>query len=242
MAGFDDREQARFAQTVALFREVDPAVVLADGSWTARDVLAHLCTVARRYISVPRLAATPREVDAINAEEMSALDGVPVEELLGKFERGFARYREVWGPMGPEHMWPFHGGGQLPTWALRANWLGEMTLHGYDVASAAGVEWSVGDEDAQELLVFLRQIVPVYARPGSSMAVAVAPESGPAWTIRIGAERAETVDGAEDAEATVSGPAWLLVLLLYQRTPPARPSVAGDQGAVERLLASVERP
>jgi hypothetical protein len=191
---------------------------------------------------VPRLATTPREVDVINAEELTALDGMPVEELLGKFERAFARYRDVWVPMGPEHMWPFHGGGQLPTWALRANWLGEMTLHGYDVASAAGVEWSVGDEDAQELLVFLRQIVPVYARPGSSMAVAVAPESGPAWTIRIGAERAETVDGAEDAEATVSGPAWLLVLLLYQRTPPARPSVAGDQGAVERLLASVERP
>lgn len=242
MAGFDDREQARFAQTVALFREVDPAVVLADGSWTARDVLAHLCTVARRYISVPRLAATPREVDAINAEEMAALDGVPVEDLLGKFERGFARYREVWVPMGPEHMWPFHGGGQLPTSALRANWLGEMTLHGYDVAFAAGVDWHVGDEDAQDLLVFLRQIVPAYARPGEPVAVALAPEGGPAWTIRIDGERAVTVDGADDVQATVSGSAWSLTLLLYQRTSPAGLSVTGEPAAVERLFASVERP
>jgi uncharacterized protein (TIGR03083 family) len=242
MGDFDDREQARFERTVELFRAVDPDVRLADGTWTARDVLAHLCNVARRYTSVPKLATTPREVDAINAEELTALDGVAVEELTGKFERAFTRYREVWTSMGPEHMWPFHGGGQLSTAALRANWLAEMTLHGYDVASAAGVEWSVSDEDAQDLLVFLRQIVPAYARPGESVAVAVAPEGGPAWTIQIGTETATTVDGADGAQATVSGPAWLLTLLLYQRTSPDGLSVLGDTGAVERLFASVERP
>lgn len=243
MAGFDDREQARFEQTVALFRAVDPARVLADGSWTVRDVLAHLCNVARRYTSAPRLATTPREVDLINAEELAALDGVPMDELLAKFERAFARYREVWVPMGAEHMWPFHGGGQLPTAALRANWLGEMTLHGYDVASAADVEWPVSDQDAQDLLAFLRQIVPAYARPAEPLAVAVAPQNGPAWTIRIGPESAETVDGAEAVQATVGGSAWALVLLLYQRIgPDPGLTVAGDGRAVERLFASVERP
>ena len=247
MGDFDDRELARFEQTVALFREVDPAALLADGTWTARDVLAHLCNVARRYTSVPRLATTPREVDAINAEELTALDGVPVEELLGKFERAFARYREVWTQVGPEHMWPFHGGGQLPTAALRTNWLGEMTLHGYDVASAAGVEWSVSDEDAQDLLAFLRQIVPAYAQPGGPVTVAVMPDGSPAWTIRIGPDGAATTDGGEDAEATISGSAWALVLLLYQRVAAADAAsyglfVTGDGGAVERLFALIERP
>ena len=247
MGDFDDRELARFEQTVALFRQVDPAVVLADGTWTARDVLAHLCNVARRYTSVPRLASTPREVDAINAEELTALDGVPVEELLGKFERAFARYREVWTEVGPEHMWPFHGGGQLPTAALRTNWLGEMTLHGYDVAAAAGIEWPVADKDAQDLLAFLRRIVPAYARHGESVTVAVAPAGGPAWTIRIGPDDATTTDGDDGAQAVVGGSAWALVLLLYQRLAPADAasyglSVTGEPTAVERLLASVERP
>ena len=242
MVSYDDRERARFEQTVALFRDVDPATVLADGSWTARDVLAHLCNVARRYTSVPKLATTPREVDLINADELHALDGVPVEELLSKFERGYERYREVWTSMGPEHMWPFHGGGQLPTAALRTNWLGEMTVHGYDVASAAGANWSVSDEDAQDLLVFLRRIVPAYARPGDPVAVAIAPDRGPAWTIRIGSQSATTVDGADSAQATVTGPAWPLAVLLYQRTPPDGLQVAGDDRAVERLFASVERP
>jgi uncharacterized protein (TIGR03083 family) len=239
---YDDREQARFERTVELFREVDPALELDNDPWTSRDVLAHLCNVARRYTSVPRLASTPREVDVINAEELTALDGVSLEDLLGKFERAYARYREVWPPMGPEHMWPFHGGGQLPTAALRTNWLGEMTMHGYDVASVAGVDWPVSDEDAQDLLTFLRQIVPAYAQPGEPVAVAFAPDDGPTWTIRLGSEGAATVDGADGAEATVMGPAWLLVLMLYQRMPPQGLSVAGEVGAVERLFASVERP
>lgn len=247
MGDYDDREQAAFERVLRLFREVEPTMVLSDGTWTAREVLAHLCNVARRYTSAPRLGATPREVDTINAEELAALSEVPAGELLGKFERAFARYREVWTAVGPEHMWPFHGGGQMPTAALRTNWLGEMTLHGYDVASAAGVAWPVSNDDALDLLAFLRLIVPVYARPGPPVTVAVAPDSGPAWTIEIGAESATTADGADGAEATVSGPAWALVRLLYQRFGPAETSsyglsVAGDEQALGRLLVSVERP
>jgi len=247
MSAYDEREQAAFVRTAALFREVDPALALPDGAWTARDVLAHLCNVARRYTSAPRLADTPRGVDAINAEELAALSEVPAGELLGKFERAYARYRDVWTAVGPEHMWPFHGGGQMPTAALRTNWLGEMTLHGYDVASAAGIAWPVSNDDALDLLAFLRLIVPVYAQPGTPVAVAVAPDGGPAWTIRIGPDSATTVDGDAGAEATVSGPAWALVRLLYQRFGPAAASsyglsVTGDEQALVRLLTSVERP
>lgn len=247
MASFDDREQARFERTVDLFRQVDPDLGLVGSPWTARDVLAHLCNVARRYTSVPRLASTPREVDAINAEELTALSGVAMDELSGKFARAFERYREVWTQVGPEHMWPFHGGGQLPTAALRANWLGEMTVHGYDVASVAGVEWSVSDEDAQDLLVFLRQIVPAYARPGDSVAVAVAPEDGETWTIQIDPESATTADGSEGAQATISGPTWALVLLLYQRIRPVHATglgvtIQGDGRAVDQLFGAIEQP
>ena len=247
MSGYDEREWAAFERTASLFREVDATLALPDGSWTARDVLAHLCNVARRYTAAPRLADTPRGVDAINAEELAELSDVPMGELLGKFERAFARYREVWTAVGPEHMWPFHGGGQMPTAALRTNWLGEMTLHGYDVASAAGIAWPVSNDDALDLLAFLRLIVPVYARPGTPVTVAVAPDAGAAWTIQLGPDSATTVDGETGAEATVRGPAWALVRLLYQRFDPDKAtsyglSLTGDAEALSRLMSSVERP
>jgi uncharacterized protein (TIGR03083 family) len=243
MSDFDDREQAAYERVVRLLGSVDGGLVVGDGTWTARDVLAHLCTVARRYTSVPRLGETVREVDAI---KLAALDGLSVSELLGKFERAFARYRDVWTAMGPEHMWPFHGGGQLPTAALRANWLGEMVVHGYDVARAAGVDWPIPSPDAADLLMLLRGIAPTYARAGERVAVEFAADGAERWVLVVAPEGARVEPGVS-ADAVVGGAGAAVVLLMYQRidletAERAGLSVSGDRSAVVRLLAQLERP
>jgi hypothetical protein len=61
LTDYDDREQAAYRRVVELFRAADPQLAVSDGSWTARDLLAHLCNVARRYTSMPRLGETVRE-------------------------------------------------------------------------------------------------------------------------------------------------------------------------------------
>jgi uncharacterized protein (TIGR03083 family) len=247
MSDFDDRESAAYDRVAALFGAVAPDLPVGAGGWTARDVLAHLCNVARRYTSVPRLGETVREVDTINAEELAALDGLPVSELLGKFARAFARYREAWVPMGEEHVWPFHGGGQLSTASLRANWLGEMTVHGYDVATAAGVGWPIGDADAADLLRLLRDVVPSYAEPTDPVAVALAATGAPEWALRIepGGARTGPPDGPVDA--TLRGPGGAVVLYLYQRIDLAAAEaegvrVDGDREAVVRLMRQLQKP
>lgn len=245
MTDFDDREQAAFDRTAELFRSVDPALVVPDSSWTARDVLAHLVTVARRYTSMPRLADTPREVDTINAEELAPLADQNVEALLADYAAAFARYREVWVPMAPEHLWPFHGGGRIGTVQLRANWLGEMLVHGYDVAAAAGVEWPLSDADAGDLLGLLRAILPAYGRAGAGSVTAdLALDGVEPWTLAAGA-----VPAGENgtAEATVTGPAGVAVLFLYQRIGPDEARrrglrVDGDESVLDRLLACLEKP
>jgi uncharacterized protein (TIGR03083 family) len=245
MTDFDDREQAAFERTVALFRDADPGLAVTDGSWTTRDVLAHLVTVARRYTSMPRLADTPREVDTINAEELAELADATVEALLDDYAQGFARYREVWVPMAAEHQWPFHGGGRIGTTSLRANWLGEMLVHGYDVAAAAGVDWPIGDADAGDLLGLLRDILPAYGRAGTeAVTVDLALDGVPPWTLAAGA----VPEGdAAAPEATVTGPAGVGVLFLYQRLSPVEARarglrVEGDESVLARLLECVERP
>jgi uncharacterized protein (TIGR03083 family) len=247
MTGFDERESAGYDRVVALFRSVSPDLTVGDGGWTSRDVLAHLCNVARRYTSMPRLGETVREVDVINAEELAALAGLAMEELLGKFERACARYREVWVPMGEEHVWPFHGGGQLSTASLRANWLGEMTVHGYDVASAAGVKWPIDDADAADLLSLLRDVVPSYAEPGGPVSVGMAATGAPEWVLRIEPDGARTGPLQGPVDATLRGPGGPLVLFLYQRIGLAEAEAAGlrvdgDRAAVARLMQHVQKP
>lgn len=247
MSDYDDREQAAYERTVQLFRAVSPDIAVSDGTWTSRDVLAHLVNVARRYTSMPRLADTPRGVDAINAEELAELADTSVEELLGHYGDAFARYREVWVAMGPEHEWPFHGGGRMPTARLRTNWLGEMLLHGYDVAAAAGVDWPVDDADASDLLAFLREIVPVYGRSGEPVSVTWAPDGALPWTLAVTPDGARAEDAGGPSDAVVGGSAWTTVLVLYQRLTPAEGlsrdmTVTGDLAAVERAMACVEKP
>jgi len=245
LSAFDEREQAAYDRTVELFRTAPAGERVGDGAWTVRDVLAHLVTVARRYTSMPRLADTPREVDTINAEELAELSGLTVDALLDEYAQAFARYREVWVPMGLEHQWPFHGGGRIGTVALRANWLGEMLVHGYDVAAAAGVDWPIDDADAGDLLGLLRAILPAYGRAGTdSVAVDLALDGVEPWTLVAGAVPEA---GSAAAEATVTGPAGVAVLFLYQRIGPADAigrglRVDGDDAVLDRLLGCLEKP
>ncbi len=247
MSDFDERESAAHTRVTELFRTVDPQLRVGDGDWTARDVLAHLCNVARRYTSAPRLGETVREVDAINAEELSALDGLSADELLGKFERAFARYREVWSEIGPEHMWPFHGGGRLPTASLRANWLGEMLVHGYDVAAAAGMPWDISDADATDLLTLLRGIAPTYGRAGEPVAVEIAVDGSSPWVLAVDEDGVSTSEPGGRVSARLTGRAEGAVLLFYQRVDVDGAEelglrVDGERSAVTRLMAQMEKP
>lgn len=246
MGEYDDREQVVHDRTVALFTSVDPGIAVGDGSWTARDTLAHLVTVVRRYTTLPRLARTPREVDEINADELAGLADLDVDGLLRAYAEGFTGYRALWTTMPAEQRFPFHGGGQLPTWALRANWLAEMLVHGYDVAAAAGTPWEIGAADAAALLAFLREVLPAYGRPGPAAAVEVAADGCEPWSLVADGTGVRT-DGSGEASTAVSGPGGLVVLLVYRRLTVAEAVVqgllvAGDPGEVERVLESVERP
>lgn len=247
MTSFDDRELAAFKRVSGLLASVDPQIPVGDGTWTAREVLAHLCNVARRYTSAPRIAENVREVDTINSEELADLAGLPMGELIGKFERAFARYREVWTGVGPEHMWPFHGGGQLPTGALRANWLGEMLVHGYDVARAGGVDWPISNADAADLLTLLRGIAPTYTHPGGEVAVEFHADGGEPWVLVVTPEMTRVEAAVAQTDATVRGPGAALVLFLYQRldldaAEAAGLTVSGERSAVIRLLERLEKP
>jgi uncharacterized protein (TIGR03083 family) len=246
MTDFDDREQAAYERTVRLFRDVDPQLPVGDGAWSAHDVLAHLVTVVRRYTSMPELAETPRGVDEINAKELAALAETSTDVLLTDYSAGFSAYREVWTQLRGDHRWPFHGGGQLDTAAVRSNWLAEMLIHGHDVASAAGVDWPISDPDAADILILVQGIVPTYCRAGTPTSLEVAADGLPAWSLRITPDGA-TVGGAGGCDASITGPPGVLVLFLYQRfdldAAVARGARAtGDVDALARVMAQLERP
>src|SRR5690349_3372699 len=90
-----DASAARFLEVA---RQIPADAHLAKSSWTARDVIAHLVTVLRRYTRGPTLGDTPRDVDRINAAELDQLAGIAADQLLDDLALEMKTLRHLWSP------------------------------------------------------------------------------------------------------------------------------------------------
>jgi len=237
-------------RTTDLLRSVPPDLALASGTWTARDVAAHLVTVIGRYLDPGvTLARSPREVDEINRRELDALEGVPVNELLEMLAARAAEYTQFWPLLPLDQQFPFHSGVSVDVAALRSNWIGELVIHGRDVALAAGTEVAIDDAVGLLLVRLLLQVLPGYLRAADigTAVLVVEPAGGEPVTVRVDSGTTQVQAGGDAAAARLRGSPATLALLLYHRLDvdgalAAGASVGGDPAVVRRVLAALEQP
>ena len=152
-------------------RGSDPQAVPARSLWNVGQVVAHVLTVAHRYQHLARgedfrRAARPRELDAINQTELEAAKA-PVPELLEQLSAivpEIDRYFDSLTEAGPAMT--FHGGAQVSGITAQTNWLGELLLHGDDIARAARVPWNLEERDMLLVARGLMEIGRGYVRQG----------------------------------------------------------------------------
>lgn len=199
--------------------------------WTVQQVVAHVLTVARRYQAVAeqrayRRAERPRDLKTINQVEIDeAMAPLPVlvdglRELTSPLNDFFD------GLTDDRPMFEFHGGALISGLTAQTNWLGELLLHGHDMARAVGEPWELDERDMLLVARGLMQIGSGYLRAGLSartdICVAIiVPEARP-YLIHIhdgiGELRARRSDDRPDAVLRL--PASILTQLLYQRIGP----------------------
>ncbi len=220
-----DAAQERF---VSLVRSVGPGVAGAGTTWSSRDVVAHILTVAERYTnrdvtSTDGLGATPREVDVINDRELRALDGVGFEELLTRLEAQMGRVRSAFAPeqLDLHVRFPFHGGVTVDAAGGMSNIVGEFLIHGYDLANAAGRPWPIAARDALLIINGVVQLLPAYAEPtaAGSLDLMWRLPGASDWVLAFDNGKADSrpPDAGERADAILSAPPETLLLFLYQR-------------------------
>ena len=152
-------------QLADLVRGVDPGQPIPSLGWDVRELLAHLIGTARRYASddASAMASSPAGVKELNDSDVAALSGAAkVQDLLADLEDAQRRLTSSWTGRDLSDPLPFHAGVTLSAAGAAGEWLGELLVHGWDLARAARRRWTIQERDALLVAVFIFEVLPAY--------------------------------------------------------------------------------
>jgi uncharacterized protein (TIGR03083 family) len=225
----------------------DSAVLVPDSpDWTVRDVAAHLATVATRYTDGPRgrgsWVATPLDLPQLNQDQVEALGAAPVGELVTALRRELAALRAQVRGYGDElPSFRFHGGERVRADIALGILLGELLVHGHDVARALRRPWPIDPGHAALVIEGVNPILPGWVRPervrglDAGFEIRLRGQATHVWAFRDGRLDVDPPDrGRIDVHVSTDPVAFLLVV--YARQSLWRPVARG------RMLAWGRRP
>lgn len=226
-AELTDRTRVAYARTRAVLEATDPELRPPGGGWSCHEVAAHLLTVLCRYThrdftEAAGLSAHVSELAAQNDAELAAVRGLSHGELLHRLNTEFADYAAR-TPLPLAQSFPFHGGASIDGAGAASNLIGELLLHGFDVARAARLPWPITERDAVLVLNGALQVASAWvntATAPTALDVAIHVRGGTPQLFHFADGDLQISDrhqGDRRPDAVVHGPAGAVLLLFYGR-------------------------
>jgi uncharacterized protein (TIGR03083 family) len=237
-----DREAARAAisaaaaRFTALLRETDDIERPAAGTdWTVAETAAHvsigLAVFSAAIAAEPQTLTPEQYLDANFPTRLAAANGATIAQvdrtdagrLADLINTGAQRFLGLAGAADPQMDCdtPWYGTGVTRTVdCLTALALGELTVHGYDIAAGTGRPWPISAEDAKLIVgTVCPEMSPLTVRPEAARGAPVDYEvrlrgNGPRYVIRVadGTAEARGVGGPVDCVISVDAVTYLLVV------------------------------
>jgi uncharacterized protein (TIGR03083 family) len=249
-AAYLDRVQPALGRAADRFRDMAvsalyPNAKVPGSEWTIRDVTAHVATVVSRYADGPEGRGTwaehPPDLAGINQRSIEALDAADMEELGAKIDRDLAALLaqvRSYGDRPPSFR--FHGGEEVRADTALGILLGELVVHGWDIACAIGRPWPIDPADVELVVEGVEPILPGWVDPEragrltATYALRLRGQGTHIWSFRDG--RLQVGQEGRRPDVTISAHPAALLLVLYKRRPQW-PAIARG-----RLLAWGRRP
>jgi len=235
--------------TTLLATVVDPALpVPALPGWSVHDVAAHLVTVAVRYADGPegRGTWTPTwvELPALNDLQLQGLGSTPLEELSCELRHELttlAAQIRGYGSAPPSYR--FHGQQPIRADVALGALLGELVVHGRDIAEALHQPWPIDPHHAALIIEGINPIIPGVVRPervhglNATLEIRLRGQATHIWVFRDGRLEINppTIE-AKSFDAHISGVPASVLLVFYRREPQWKQITTG------RLLAWGRKP
>lgn len=219
----------------ATLRQVGDPTRPAVGVWNIAETAVHVSQSAPYFLAAARSEAEPEDLDEnaaatreqVRAEQERRLDVLADRIVRG--ERELVRYARTLD--GDPTVAPFRRV-TMPLSAMLAVELGELLVHGWDVARASELPWHIDPADAATALDGSVHVLPALVDPEKSRGVRLSCElrvrHGRRWLLVV-QDGALTVPrertGRIDCHASVDPVAFLLVS--FNRTSPVRAMTTG---------------
>jgi uncharacterized protein (TIGR03083 family) len=159
----------RFADLVTAAPDPDRKVPHSP-DWTIQEATAHVVTVAVRYADGPERRSTwvddPQALPELNQAQIQALGTRDTAELADQLRHDLAalcHQIESYGTAPPSFR--FHGGELVPADVALGILLGELVVHGWDIAQALQRPWPIDPGHVALILEGLVPIVPGWVDP-----------------------------------------------------------------------------
>jgi uncharacterized protein (TIGR03083 family) len=148
---------------------------LAVGEWSIRDVAAHIAGSIPLYLPIVRgEGSTYRALNRIAESNAAALAEITERDCCALADRVEAGMVELAAaaraqPGNPDVAW--HAGLPLPLLSVCALILGELLVHGYDIARASGQPWAIPPADAGLVFAGAAPVLPHFVNPAAAVGV-----------------------------------------------------------------------
>jgi uncharacterized protein (TIGR03083 family) len=208
----------------------DPHARVSPAHWTVHEIVAHVLSVAHRYKTFIetgdfRRATDPAHLNRLNQEEMEAAMA-PIPELVKALQALDPVMDDWFDNLTDDFTAEFHFGVEISPIVAQINWLGELVLHGEDIARAIGVPWQISERDMLFYLHEAAAVVPAYVRPemarDNDICVALQIPDARPFVIHVhdGTVEMRARRPSDRPDAVLKGPASTIVRMLMGRIGP----------------------
>jgi uncharacterized protein (TIGR03083 family) len=225
-----DRVEPALDRAAGRFREMATSALYPNAKitaeWTIRDAAAHVASVVVRYAEGVEGGGTwaehPAELAGINQNSIDALDGVPMDELGARIERDLAGLvARVRSAGDPPPSFRFHGGEEVRADTGLGILLGELLVHGWDIARTTGRPWAIDPADVELVVEGVERVLPGWVDPErarsltATYALRLRGQGTHVWSFRDG--RLQVGADGRRPDVTISAHPVALLLVLYKR-------------------------
>jgi Mycothiol maleylpyruvate isomerase N-terminal domain len=227
-----------------LRRQDDPGRGVTGLEWSIAETAAHLAGRTGRLAAYLAGSASPdgpiSRIATENEQDVRERAARPLDDHVEELRSNVAAFAAATrGRLGSDPF-PWYSGVTIDVATATGLLLGELDVHGFDVARTVGAPWQIPAADGRTVLRAAVVLAPLYVDPeatrGVSVTFRIAVRGGPAFRIRFDDGTATVEAAAGQADATIRADPVSLALVSYGRVSKWRALATG------KLFATGRRP